>query len=299
MPGDASQQPHDGRSPDDVRAGADGEPDDESLGFHPDNELEEILLRCITTGARATLLRAIARSTVCVLTEPAAELRLASAKSGQMQIPCVTDSEGRHAMIYTSYRQLALAHRLEPDVEMEWIEVPAATLFGTWPPDVDVWLNAGGELGFPLPAGDVAVAADIAAGLEVDEAYEIGPDDEVADFPGPVVPDAVDGAIVVALFDLPAVLEIVRMFRRLQEPAGRTWRIVLVLVDQQASAGDLAQSAVRAVNEASDECCELHVADVHDDEVYEAVAHIVATGVPLWRREGMGVPDTLEDLEDL
>jgi hypothetical protein len=30
------------------------------------------------------------------------------------------------------------------------------------------------------------------------------------------------------------------------------------------------------------------VADVHDDEVYDAVAHLLRVGVPLWRREGFG-----------
>jgi hypothetical protein len=53
------------------------------------------------------------------------------------------------------------------------------------------------------------------------------------------------------------------------------------------------------VNEASDECCEVHVADVHDDEVYDAVAHLLQVGVPLWRRQGFLVPDTVADLEDL
>ncbi|MGI9092814.1 MAG: SseB family protein [Mycobacteriales bacterium] len=283
-------------------AAADGVPDEPNAPeFQPANPLEQTLLRCVFNGARATLLRALARSALCIVADPPPELGLTSAAAGQVRLPCVVDSEGRHALIYTSYRQLALANRLPAD--SPWFEVPAADLFGKWPPGVDVWLNAGGEMGLPLPAADIATIADIAAGLEVDEAYEIGPDDDFSDFPGPAVPDRVDCAIVVALFDLPMVLEVVRMFRKLEEPAGRTWRIVLVLIDSDNPAGapteELAQTAVTAVNEASDECCELHVADVHDDEVYDAIAHIVAIGVPLWRREGMGVPDTLEGLDEL
>jgi flavin-binding protein dodecin len=93
------------------------------------------------------------------------------------------------------------------------------------------------------------------------------------------------------------VLEVLRVFRRLEEPGGRTWRILLVLVDAGASGMTIAQTVADAVNEASDECCEVHVADVHDDEVYDAVSQFLQVGVPLWRRQGLQVPDTLEGLD--
>src|SRR4029078_2950758 len=117
-----------------------------------------------------------------------------------------------------------------PADEAPWTEVPAGTLFEKWPPEVDAWLNGGGELGFPLDPTDISTVADLAAGLEVDEAYEIGPDDVFCDFPGPAVPDQVDCAVVLALFEMPEVLEVLRVFRRLEEPGGRTWRILLVMV---------------------------------------------------------------------
>lgn len=214
-----------------------------------------------------------------------------------MAVPCVADGAGRHALIYTSYRQLTLGQRLGPDAA--WFEVPVATLFERWPPDVDVWLNAAGELGFPLSGTDISAIADLAAGLEVDEAYELGPDDEFTDYPGPSIPDEVDCAVVLALFEVPEVLEVLRLFRRLDEPDGRTWRILLVLVDRDVEQERLAVSVVEAVNQASDECCEVHVANVHDDDVYEAVAHLLAAGVPLWRRQGLLVPDHPGSLEKL
>lgn len=274
-------------------------PADESLipDFEPSNDLERILARCVRTGARATLLRALARSPVCFIADPPPALGLGAADAGGVAVPCIIDTEGRHALVYTSHRQLALAQRPAPDAE--WIEVPTAELFSSWPRDVDVWLNAGGELGFPLSNSDIEAVADIVAGLEVDEAYEIGPDDEFSDFPGPSVPDEVDGAIVLALLDRPEVLEVVRVFRRLEEPGGRTWRIVLIVLDQQAEQRPLAEAAVTAVNDASDECCEVHVADIHDDEVYDAVAHILRIGRPLWRRDGWTVPDTIEGIDEL
>lgn len=272
-------------------------PDFGGPDFTPVNDLEHTLLRSAFSGARATLLRALARSTVCILADPPATLGLAAAAAGGVSVPCVTDTSGRHALVYTSHRQLALANRL-PD-ESPWLELPTAELFSRWPSDTDVWLNAGGELGFPLDPVDVSTVADLAAGLEVDEAYEIGPDDEFSDYPGPSVPDQVDCAIVLALFDREQVLEIVRVFRRLEEPNGRTWRIVLVVVDQSVDHEPMVQAAVGAVNDASDECCEVHIADVHDDEVYDAVGPILQVGVPLWRREGLGVPDSLEGMDDL
>jgi hypothetical protein len=272
------------------------------LGFRPVNDLEGILVRSVLSGARATLLRALARSTLCVpvLPEPPGQGPFegggpAATSAGEVRLPCVTDSEGTHALIYTSYRQMALAHRLSDGAP--WTEVPVGTLFEKWPPDVDAWLNGGGELGFPLDPTDISTVADLAAGLEVDEAYEIGPDDVFSDFPGPVVPDQVDCAVVLALFEMPEVLEVLRVFRRLEEPDGRTWRILLVLVDAGSSGMAIAQTVADAVNEASDECCEVHVADVHDDEVYDAVSHFLQSGVPLWRRQGLQVPDTLEGLD--
>ena len=290
------EAPHD-------RSGAGQDPDDPGpeLGFRPVNDLERVLARTVLTGARASLLRALARSSLCVPALPGDEspLSLGAAAFGGVQLPCVTDIEGRHALVYTSYRQMALAHSLPDDAP--WTEVPVATLFEKWPPDVDAWLNGGGELGYPLDPGDISTVADLAAGLEVDEAYEIGPDDRFTDFPGPAVPDQVDCAVVLALFELPEVLEVIRVFRRLEEPAGRTWRILLVLVNALETGSDagarLARTVADAVSHASDECCEVHVADVHDDEVYDAVARFLQVGVPLWRRQGLRAPDTPEGLD--
>jgi hypothetical protein len=283
-------------------AGSDPDQPGAELGFRPVNDLEGILIRSVLSGARASLLRALARSTLCVplLGESPGQGRfqaagLGAAAAGEVRLPCVTDSEGRHALVYTSYRQMALAHGLSDDAP--WTEVPVGTLFEKWPPDIDAWLNGGGELGFPLDPTDISTVADLAAGLEVDEAYEIGPDDAFSDFPGPAVPDQVDCAVVLALFELPEVIEVLRVFRRLEEPGGRTWRILLVLVDAGSSGMEIAQTVADAVNDASDECCEVHVADVHDDEVYDAVSQFVQVGVPLWRRQGLQVPDTLEGLD--
>jgi hypothetical protein len=279
------------------RSGPGGSAEDPALalGFRPVNDLEHTLVRCVLSGARATLLRALARSTLCVPTLGSRD-GFDAADSGGVRLPCVTDREGRHALLYTSYRQMALAHGLADDAP--WTEVPVGALFEKWPADLDAWLNGGGELGFPLDPTDISTVADIAAGLEVDEAYEIGPDDAFTDFPGPALPDQVDCAVVLALFDVPEVLEVLRVFRRLEEPAGRTWRMLLVLVDSGAGGGEeLARRVAEAVNDASDECCEVHVADVHDDEVYDAVAHLLQVGVPLWRRQGLKAPDTLEGLD--
>ena len=282
-------------------SGAGFDPDDPGaeLGFRPVNDLERVFVRSVVSGARATLLRALARSTLCVPaldTDPASgSLGLGATAVGEVSLPCVTDSTGTHALVYTSYRQMALAHGLSDDAP--WTEVPVGTLFEKWPTDVDVWLNGGGELGFPLDPTDISTVADLAAGLEVDEAYEIGPDDAFADFPGPALPDQVDCAVVLALFEVPEVLEVLRVFRRLDEPGGRTWRILLVLVDAGAGGRQIADTVVDAVNGASDEVCDVHVADVHDDEVYDAVAHLLQVGVPLWRRQGLHVPDTPEGLD--
>ena len=293
-----TEAPHDpsGTGPDPENPGAE-------LGFRPVNDLERTLVRSVLSGGRATLLRALARSTLCVPVLPDPPVQgpfpgggLDAAAAGEVRLPCVTDTEGRHALVYTSYRQMALAHGLSDDAP--WTEVPVGTLFEKWPPDVDAWLNGGGELGFPLDPTDISTVADLAAGLEADEAYEIGPDDAFSEFPGPAVPDQVDCAVVLALFEMPEVLEVLRVFRRLEEPGGRTWRILLVLVDAGSAGMEIAQAVADAVNDASDECCEVHVADVHDDEVYDAVSQFLQVGVPLWRRQGLQVPDTLEGLDE-
>ena len=102
-----------------------------------------------------------------------------------------------------------------------------------------------------------------------------------------MLPDQVDCAVVLALFEVPEVLEVVRVFRRLEEPGGRTWRILSVLSMLGPAAWEIAQTVAGAVNEASDERREVHVADVHDDEVYDAVSQFLQVGVPLWRRQGL------------
>ena len=71
----------------------------------------------------------------------------------------------------------------------------------------------------------------------------------------------------------------------------------LVLVDAGSSGMAIARTVADAVNDASDECCEVHVADVHDDEVYDAVSHFLQVGVPLWRRQGLHVPASVEGLD--
>lgn len=268
--------------------------------FEPVNDVERVLARCTTTGVCASLLRALARSTLCVPADFPPVSGASAADAGPLRVPCVVDGNGRHALLYTSYRQLALAHGVaRQETELRWYEIPAATLFERWPQDMDVWLNAGGECGLPLDAEEISTVADIAAGREVNEAYEVGPEDSFSDFPGPAVPDQVDCAVVVALMDTPEVLEVFRAFRRLDEPQGRTWRIVLVLVDSEVHGKTLAHDIVQAINDAADECCEVHVADVHDDGVYDAVMPIIRVGVPLWRREGFSVPDTLEGIDQL
>jgi len=286
-----------GHHAEDARAGGRGE--DAGDDFEPANELELTLARCVFSGARATLLRALARSCLVALADLPAEYGLSSARAGAVQLPCIADTEGRHVLLYTSYRQLALANRIPPGATVDWYELRVAELFARWPKDVDLWLNAGGQLGFPLDPVDIATVAGIAAGLEVDEAYEIGPDDAFTDFPGPSIPDQVDCAIVLSTFNLPEVVEVIRSFRRLEEPQGRTWRVVLVLVDREAPGQALAQQVAEAINGASDECCEVHVAEVADDDVYGAIEHLLHIGVPLWRRQGFRVPDSADSLADL
>src|SRR5262249_59319207 len=120
------------------------------------------------------VLGALARGCLVTLADLPAEYGLSSARAGAVQLPCIADTEGRHALLYTSYRQLALANRLQPDATVDWYELPAAELFARWPKDVDLWLNAGGQLGFPLDPVDIATAAGIGARLVADEADMIG-----------------------------------------------------------------------------------------------------------------------------
>lgn len=289
-------------------------------GYQPANELEHALARCLLTGARASWLRTLARSTVCVpaasfpaggrVADPAGPARAGRGGRtepvpGPIQVPCAVDEGGRHALIYTSYQQLAgaygtvLAEGQGPAPTLPWYEVPVAALFTGWPADVDVWVNAGGALACPLGPEDIGAVAAIAAGGQVTEAYEVGPEDAVTDFPGPRLPDRVDCAIAGALIDVPEVLEVFRAFRRLDEPQGRTWRLVLVLTDGGRHTTDLARVVVDAVNAVSDECCEVHVADVRADDVYDAVAPVMRLSVPLWRRDGFTVPDTPEEIDRL
>lgn len=269
-------------------------------GFEPVNELERVIARCVTTGARATLLRALARSAVCVRADTLRRLDRLATGSGRPRRPHAGDLDGSHVPVFTSHRQLSLATRHHANApEDTWREVPVGSLFARWPRGVDVWLNPGRPVGFPLDGTLVDTVADLAAGIPVDEAFEIGPDDDFTDFPGPRRLDEVDQAAVMSLYDAPDVLEVFRVFRRLEEPGGRTWRVLLVLTDRGERAEPIVRRAADAIGAVSQECCEIHVADVLDDNVFDAVGYLVHIGVPLWRREGPAVPDSPAELYQL
>ena len=84
----------------------------------------------------------------------------------------------------------------------------------------------------------------------------------------------------------------------MEELGGRTWRILLVLVDAGASGMTIARTVADAVNDGVRRVLQVHVADVHDDEVYYVVSQVLEVGVRLWRRQGLQVPDTLEVVFD-
>lgn len=257
----------------------------------PAEDMERVLALHARDGSRARLLRGLARTPIYLSTSSNAS----TMPVGRLGVPYVADADGCHAMAYTSYRRLVVG----TGAPEEWMEVDGPDLYARWPQDVGLWLNPGARDAVWLGAEDIRTVADIAAGLEVDELYQVGPGDRIEDFPGPALPDDVDCAVTSALFERPDVLEIVRTYRRLQEPGGRTWRVVLVVLDLATEHLPVVQAAVEAINAVSGECCEVHVADVHDDDVFDAIAPLLRAGVPLWRRDGLSVPDSPHGIEQL
>jgi hypothetical protein len=105
----------------------------------------------------------------------------------------------------------------------------------------------------------------------------------------------VDCSVVLALFELPEVLEVIRVFRRLEEPGGRTWRILLVLVDAGfRGRGDRPTRSRTRSTRLPTSAARCTSRTCTTTRCTTRSRTLLQIGVPLWRRQGLQVPDTLE-----
>ena len=94
-----------------------------------------------------------------------------------------------------------------------------------------------------------------------------------------------DLAAVAAAAQEPAVLQVLRAFRQLDEPGARPWRVLAAMVDGPVDDPDVRRAVARAVAEASPEVAEVRVVDLTAESIRGLPVLMDDEAVVLWRRE--------------
>lgn len=236
------------------------------------SDLTEVLRRAAQADSPATLLRALAR----------AELVVPRRHDGPVRPPVVDTPQGPAALAYTSYAQLL---RAAGGSDRPWHQVRAAALAGTWPGGLWLRLDEGAEVGAVLSPDDVATVAALADGLWTWASVSVGACDRWTMWPGPSLPDELDLAAVLAAAAEPAVLQVLRAFRQLDEPDARPWRVLAVMVDRPVEDDAALHRAVaQAAADASPEVAEVRVVDLTGGTIRGVDVLLDDEAVVLWRR---------------
>ena len=235
--------------------------------------LTEVLDRARAADSPATLLRALGR----------ADVVLPYRGDGPVGPPLLDLPEGPTALAYTSYA------RLEQDLpgsERPWQLVSFAALAARWPERL--WLRLDGRV--TLSPDDVATVAELATGRWTWASVSVGECDRWALWPGASLPDAVDLAVVAAAAHEPAVLQVLRGYRQLDEPAARPWRVVALMVDGPEDVAALRTTVAGAAAHASAEVVEVRVVDLTGETIRGVDVLLDDEAVVLWRRESSPAP---------
>ncbi len=210
----------------------------------PANDLEVALQRAHETDDRAYLLRALARSTLCLArpAEPAADPhpgrpRLTELDLTRRPLPLADGKDGRaYLLVFTSSFRLFDHYR---DEQTTWMQTAAGYLAGV-ATEVAWIVNLGHPVSVVLQPVDVVVIADLAAGRPVIEALTGGaasrltlstPDWDVHGL-RPVLAPVLGGDI-----GRSRVERVVGALVRWDEPGSGSWLRVGLVCDEPDAAG--------------------------------------------------------------
>ena len=231
-------------------------------------DLTQVLDRAQAADSPATLLRALAR----------ADVVLPYRGEGPVAPPVLALPQGPTALAYTSYARLAQA---AGGAERRWQLVSFPALAARWPDGMWLWLDESAN----LSPEDVATVADLAAGRSTWASVSVGECDRWVLWPGASLADDLDLAVVLAAAREPAVLQVLRAHRQLDEPGARPWRVVGVMVDAPVDVDALRRAVGRAAAEASPEVVEVRVVDLTRATIRGVDVLLDDEAVVLWRRE--------------
>lgn len=237
-------------------------------------DLTQVLDRAQAAGSPATLLRALAR----------ADVVLPYRGDGPVAPPVLALRHGPTALLYTSYDRLEQAGGGE---QRPWQLASFAALAGRWPDGV--WLTL--DETATLSPDDVATVADLAAGRWTWASVSVGECDRWVLWPGASLPDDLDLAVVLAAAQEPAVLQVLRAYRQLDEPVSRPWRVVALMVDATVDAAALQDAVAAAAAGAAEEVVEVRVVDLTGETIRGVDVLLDDEAVVLWRREDGVVAD--------
>lgn len=237
------------------------------------HELTEVLQRAAAADSPATLLRTLAR----------AELVVPRRDDGPLHPPVVDLPQGPTALAYTSYAQLL---RASGGSDRPWHQVQAAALARSWPKGLWLRLDEGAGVAAVLSPEDLATVAALADGHVTWASVSVGACDRWTMWPGPSLPDDLDLAGVLAAAAEPAVLQVLRAFRQLDEPDARPWRVLAVMVDEPVDEAALQRAVAQAAADASPEVAEVRVVDLTGGTIRGVDVLLDDDAVVLWRRDG-------------
>jgi len=249
VPGTSSDPATDGRSP------AAEAPEIEPEGVARSEELAEVLNVARDWKDGSLLLRTLARASVFIPLPP----ELAGDEPGERQIepgtelplPIIENEGNRYVMAFTSEERMTEWFG-GTDFPV-WHEALMVDLLPAWPPNAGLALDTSSEGGILLPGQVVERIRLLTTGAPIEEAYDLGPATRFRAGTPTEAPEEVLEALRNAAAQYPQVQRVTMLLVQIDEPGGRTWPVVGVLVDEDADVDGPMSALVQAVESVTQE----------------------------------------------
>jgi hypothetical protein len=164
----------------------------------------------------------------------------------------VIENEGtRYVVAFTSSQRLL--EWFASDTQPVWHESLLPDVLPAWPADTGLALDASSEGGVLLPPAVIERLQALAAGEPLEEAYDLGPATRFRAGAPLESPQEVLDALRAVASEHPGVRAVRLLLVQIDEPGGRTWPVVGVLLDEGADADAPLSAMVEAVEKVTDE----------------------------------------------
>jgi hypothetical protein len=239
----------DGRSP------AAEAPPIEPEGVARSEELAEVLNVARDWKDGSLLLRTLARASVFIPLPP----EMGGDEPGERQVepgtelplPVIENEGNRFVVAFSSEERMAEWFG-GADFPV-WHEALMVDLLPTWPPNAGLALDTSSEGGILLPGHVVERIRLLTRGEPIEEAYDLGPATRFRAGTPVEAPEDVLEALRTAAAQHPQVKRVTMLLVQIDEPGGRTWPVVGVLVEEGADVDGPMSALVEAVQSVTEE----------------------------------------------